>query len=40
LGIEAAQRAGMQSFFYQPQGLNLIYGKSFVAMIKFLALLI
>jgi HAD superfamily hydrolase (TIGR01509 family) len=24
LGIEAAQRAGMQSFFYQPQGVNLV----------------
>jgi HAD superfamily hydrolase (TIGR01509 family) len=24
LGIEAAQRAGMQSFFYQPQGVNLL----------------
>jgi HAD superfamily hydrolase (TIGR01509 family) len=24
LGIEAAQRAGMQSFFYQPQGVSLI----------------
>jgi HAD superfamily hydrolase (TIGR01509 family) len=24
LGIEAAQRAGMQSFFYQPQGVSLL----------------
>jgi HAD superfamily hydrolase (TIGR01509 family) len=24
LGIEAAKRAGMQSFFYQPQGVNLL----------------
>jgi HAD superfamily hydrolase (TIGR01509 family) len=34
LGIEAVQRAGMQSFFYQPQGVNLLELPSLIALIS------